>query len=606
MEKRIEEGGSFSHFLLDDPLEYESQGCHKMCRLCACLVQEIKVINIFDHTEKNLVMKINRFLADKVYPEDGLPPDVCKGCVAKLNYCDKTISSFIIADRKLRDLFEVDEKSNILTEIPVVVDMEQDSESQDFETADQQKFDDASVNDDTNDSFARELNEPTCSPRETNFDNDLTQSETKYLPSVGSSHCEMYVTDYLQEHGDSSAYQDVTIKNEIFVDQIHGLGGGNFGEDRDTSVIKYDGCNDDANDDSLDFIEKEDCDEYLIEEAVRVNGVLEVAYVDNEGEDSLDLQTEQVEDKFIDNDVDSNDFASEFEEVAGNESFSSSSAQKQFETQFVMCELCGKTLADARKLKSHMMKTHSNDKARVCSVCGKVFKNHSNMRRHMVIHTEKSFTCATCGRAFYNKPLLAQHMLSHSRERPFKCDICGVAYNRHSNMLQHRKLVHANGKDRRLFAYQCSKCGRRLRSELTYKAHLAKHNGGITIFQCETCGKQYKTLELYRVHLRVHTGERPFMCEVCGKSFRGAYTLKQHSWQHRDDCRYSCPYCGRQFKQLYTLIVHKRTHTGEKPFACPICGRCFSQKNDMKKHTKTHDSTRVSKRTVPSEAVYLS
>jgi hypothetical protein len=38
---------------------------------------------------------------------DGLPEHICNSCVNKLNECDMMIQSFIAADRKLRNLFQM-------------------------------------------------------------------------------------------------------------------------------------------------------------------------------------------------------------------------------------------------------------------------------------------------------------------------------------------------------------------------------------------------------------------------------------------------------------------------------------------------------------------
>ena len=38
---------------------------------------------------------------------DGLPEQICNSCVVKLNECDSVVESFIAADRKLRNIFHL-------------------------------------------------------------------------------------------------------------------------------------------------------------------------------------------------------------------------------------------------------------------------------------------------------------------------------------------------------------------------------------------------------------------------------------------------------------------------------------------------------------------
>ncbi|GLG97753.1 Uncharacterized protein GBIM_04445 [Gryllus bimaculatus] len=101
------DSGQRNPMILENAL-LPKHGCHKMCRLCACLVYEDKLISIFSEEAKRetLLLKINRLLPDKVEIDDGLPHHVCETCISKVNDCNHTVDTFIAADKKLRDLFQ--------------------------------------------------------------------------------------------------------------------------------------------------------------------------------------------------------------------------------------------------------------------------------------------------------------------------------------------------------------------------------------------------------------------------------------------------------------------------------------------------------------------
>ncbi|KAJ9594507.1 hypothetical protein L9F63_014119, partial [Diploptera punctata] len=106
---------------LDPGIEDPSalHGCHKICRLCATLVYEFKLISLFPiDCSQDLANKINRLLPEKVLEGDGLPEQVCNSCVSKLNECDSAVQSFIAADRKLRNLFKLQSMFPKLEEDP--------------------------------------------------------------------------------------------------------------------------------------------------------------------------------------------------------------------------------------------------------------------------------------------------------------------------------------------------------------------------------------------------------------------------------------------------------------------------------------------------------
>lgn len=49
------------------------------------------------------------------------------------------------------------------------------------------------------------------------------------------------------------------------------------------------------------------------------------------------------------------------------------------------------------------------------------------------------FKCLNCSYSTNVKTNLKNHLLTHSKERPYKCDICGIGYIQKKNLLNHKR-----------------------------------------------------------------------------------------------------------------------------------------------------------------------
>ncbi|XP_066991522.2 zinc finger protein ZFP2 isoform X2 [Anabrus simplex] len=594
--------------------------CHKMCRLCACLVSEEKLTSLFstEAAEQNLVDKINRLLPDKVQEDDGLPHHVCSSCIDKLNDCNVTVEAFIAADKKLRNLFE---NSPAAQQRPAYIKLEQNLQ----EVQGNKSYDPAELES----TLTEFLTIKTDPPQENLRSVELEAVGEEEICSKDQEQVAFYPVDEVAETVVSAADDtDMSVKvyscvicsesfeskNKLLIHEISEHACDRKSTDGTTVVRKYKRrqnytCNECGN----NYLGLKALKRHMREKHVPPENICEFCgahyLIKNQLEVHRRLHTDE---KPFSCDVCSESF--HFKKALRrhkrihvepksltckicNKTFGSRSAMWRHErihskSHSVLCYLCGKVLSNSQSLRVHM-KTHSTDRPCSCPTCGKTFKDNRSVVKHQLSHsTARNFRCDVCGRAFYSKALVKQHKLSHSGVKPHKCEACGAAFNRLGNLNQHKKK-HGQSEELNLSrpqpTHECVVCGKWMRSELTLKYHLAKHTGEKKPFDCELCGKRFVAVDPYRVHMRIHTGERPYECNVCEKKFRSSFTLKQHSALHKDEYPYPCTYCERRFKRLQSLVVHKRTHTGEKPHKCPSCGRCFAQKGDMIKHTKTHD-----------------
>lgn len=85
--------------------------------------------------------------------------------------------------------------------------------------------------------------------------------------------------------------------------------------------------------------------------------------------------------------------------------------------------------------------SHYDDRPYKCDLCPVAFKLKKYLRKHRFLHTGiKRFQCDICGKKFPRRPALVQHSITHSQDYPFKCDVCNKQFKMKRNFLVSKKL----------------------------------------------------------------------------------------------------------------------------------------------------------------------
>ncbi|XP_046934992.1 zinc finger protein 677-like [Lynx rufus] len=233
-------------------------------------------------------------------------------------------------------------------------------------------------------------------------------------------------------------------------------------------------------------------------------------------------------------------------------------------------------------LPAQARRAYTRGKSYKCNECGKAFSKSSNLMSHEIIHSgQRPYKCNDCGKAFSERSRLIRHMKIHTGEKPYRCNECVKSFNRVSSLTRHQR-VHTGEKP-----YKCNICGKVCSQNSNLANHQKVHTGEKP-YECNECGKAFIHRSQLWSHERVHTGEKPYKCNECSKAFSERSNLTQHKKIHTGEKPYKCNECGKAFKQRSHLLSHERTHTGEKPYKCSECGKAFAERSNLTQHKKIH------------------
>ncbi|XP_075855063.1 zinc finger protein 836-like isoform X1 [Microcebus murinus] len=152
---------------------------------------------------------------------------------------------------------------------------------------------------------------------------------------------------------------------------------------------------------------------------------------------------------------------------------------------------------------------------------------------------------------FTNPLLLTQDQKARVREKPYKCDECGKAFNWGFHLTRHQ-IIHTGEKP----------------------------------YKCDVCGKIFSQNSNLASHRRIHTGKKPYKCNGCGKVFSKHSHLKNHQRIHTGEKPYKYNECGKAFSVHSSLTNHQAIYTGEKSYKCNECGKAFIQSSKLVKHLR--------------------
>ncbi|XP_077335981.1 PR domain zinc finger protein 15 isoform X2 [Lithobates pipiens] len=230
-----------------------------------------------------------------------------------------------------------------------------------------------------------------------------------------------------------------------------------------------------------------------------------------------------------------------------------------------------------------------------------------SMRRKFVRQLgdhKRVFQCNVCSKVFRNSSNLSRHIRSHG-DKLFKCEECSKLFSRKESLKQHVSYKHSKNESDAEYRYRCAICEKSFRLEAFLEFHNCRTDD--KSFQCEMCYRFFSTNSNLSKHKKKH-GEKKFACEVCNKLFYRRDVMLEHQRRHLEGVRRvkresiqqatdnsikyrkepsACPVCGKMFSCRSNMNKHLLTH-GDKKYTCEICGRKFFRVDVLRDHIHIH------------------
>ncbi|XP_075149740.1 zinc finger protein 30C [Haematobia irritans] len=223
-----------------------------------------------------------------------------------------------------------------------------------------------------------------------------------------------------------------------------------------------------------------------------------------------------------------------------------------------------------------------------CPICNKALVSLHGYVKHVKKHEPPGgFLCRYCEARFCSDEELKKHR--ETEHTTIACRLCkDTTFTNEEDYRVHIRDIH-NGVDRQL--YNCEKCGAAYKTIEPYRRHIENDCGSIKPFKCDLCPMAFVTKYNLKHHKENHSGELKFCCSYCGRNFKQKARLIEHERTHTGEKPYKCDVCGKSFSHRESIVTHSTIHTGIRLIECKCCSSRFSCYSNLIKHRRNRPDT---------------
>ncbi|XP_061173901.1 uncharacterized protein LOC133183007 [Saccostrea echinata] len=240
------------------------------------------------------------------------------------------------------------------------------------------------------------------------------------------------------------------------------------------------------------------------------------------------------------------------------------------------------TKGRTHKKVNHSQKNVINNKF-MCPICKAVFEKLEDFDVHKALHSGQQILSA---KQYPEKFVIKPATIRQDGNRKFKCEFCGKAFNRPSNLKEHTR-IHTG-----MYPHRCQSCDKGFHTRTRFLAHMARHDEENEAKDTQDivfkCSKSDPTNEEIDIQEFSDVKFRKYVCNICNEIFDKVTLYRIHRLEHRGEIPHTCNSCGKVFPCKSDLVRHEATHSDERPYKCHICNKAFKRRNALVDHLTIH------------------
>ena len=257
------------------------------------------------------------------------------------------------------------------------------------------------------------------------------------------------------------------------------------------------------------------------------------------------------------------------------------------------CHICGKLLGGSTSLRRHI-KRHGDDFK--CTVCKRMFPNSESLHVHMSVHNQQYLICNICGKTVTERSRYRSHLRS---VHGFTLEGAQAYADGLHDIQKIKTEVDVMGKENDAQGdWKNTEAGNDEKVNNDRDEERIKDSSEIFASIKDSTSKFIQEPEVIRnfstdnnltegsldsFTSRMNFVFKHYDCPICGKELGDASARSKHIRRHDGNVAFECELCSEVFPQIRLIESHVKTHTlrGAK---CKVCLLYFADRSSARRH----------------------